>query len=80
MVFAPTTKNEKMSGAFALNKSNFILRRLGCAVPTRQNMAKPTIVAEEDLARAAELQVHELDSLPCALGQNTEGKQQVLGS
>ena len=34
----------------------------------------------EDLARAAELQVHGLDSLPCALGQNPEGKQQVLGS
>ena len=52
---------------FALNKSNFILCRFGCTVPTQQNVAKPTIVAvicagekyflSEDLARAAELQV-----------------------
>ena len=44
-MFAPTTKNEKISGAIALDKSDFILRRFGCAVPTRQNVAKPTIVA-----------------------------------
>ena len=51
LVFAPTTKNEKISGAFALDKSNFILRRFGCAVPTQQNVAKLTIVAVNVLAK-----------------------------
>ena len=50
-MFAPATKNERVSGALALGKSKFffthfsLLRWLGCAILSQQNVVKPTNVA-----------------------------------
>ena len=56
------------------------MAKCGKANNSSRKCAGEKYFLSEDLARAAELQVHGLDSLPCALGQNTEGKQRVLGS
>ena len=50
-MFAPTTKNERISGAFALDKSIFFPVALLvasvwlCGSPTRQNVGRPTKAA-----------------------------------
>ena len=59
-MFAPTTKNERKAIFF------FLLRQFGYAVPTQQNVGRPTKAAvnvpvkkyflSEDLAGAAQLQ------------------------
>ena len=46
-MFAPTTKNERVSGAFALDEQIFflvvfVLRRFGYALPKQQNVGRPT--------------------------------------
>ena len=56
------------------------MAKCGKANNSSHKCAGEKYILSEDLARAAELQVHGLDRLPCALGQNTEGKQQALGS
>ena len=67
-MFALTTKYERISGAFALDKSNFFscgspcLHWFGRAVPSKKNVGKPTkaavnVSAKNIVARAAELQV-----------------------
>ena len=50
LVFAPATKYARISGALALDKSNFftqfsLLRWFGCAILSQQNVGKPTKAA-----------------------------------
>ena len=51
LMFALTTKYERISGAFALDKSNFFscgspcLHWFGRAVPSKKNVGKPTKAA-----------------------------------
>ena len=67
-MFAPTTKYERISGAFALDKAQFsfmwfsLLRWFGRAVLSPKNVGKPTkaavnVSAKYIVARAAALQV-----------------------
>ena len=44
-MFAPTTKYERISGAFALDKSNFFRVVVFVAVPSQKNVGKPTKAA-----------------------------------
>ena len=93
-MFAPTTKYEKISGAFALDKSNFCFyvvllvalvwlcgsfaEKCGKANKSRRKCAGKKYFLSEDLTRAAELSG--LNSLPCSLGRNTDKQQQMFGS
>ena len=71
-MLAPTTKNERISGAFALDKSNFFpvallvasvwlcgsyAAKYGKANKSSRKCAGKKYFLSEDLARAAELQV-----------------------
>ena len=67
-MFVPTTKYERISGAFALDKAHFsfmwffLLRRFGSAVLSQKNAGKSTKAAvnvstKNIVARATELQV-----------------------
>ena len=51
-MFAPTTKYERISDAFALNKSKLsLLRWFGHAVLSQKNVGKPTKAAVNVLAK-----------------------------
>ena len=91
---APTAKNERISGAFALDKSNFLSCSSPCCVglvmrffhwKMWESQQKQPLMCWQKISSSLRYSQScrtpsGINSLPCPLGRNTEEQQQVLGS